>query len=76
MMRYKLTGSTALSKNSQPRSTRKELLRMDEETGKPYKDYAHHIDKERTPWNRVLVNRNVFDVYKEHIGPGINEYSI
>ncbi len=75
MMRYKLTGSTALSKNSQPRSTRKELLRMDEETGKPYKDYAHHIDKERTPWNRVLVNRNVFDVYKEHIGPGINEYN-
>ena len=74
-MRYKLTGSTALSKNCQPRSTRKELLRVDEETGKPYRDYSHHIDKERTPWNKVLVNRNVFDVYKEHIGPGINEYN-
>ena len=62
-MKYKLTGSVSLSKNTQPRSTRVELLRVDEETGKPYRDYSKHIDVERTPWNRVLVNRDVREVY-------------
>ena len=74
-MRYKLTGSVSLSKNTQPRSTRVELLRVDEETGKPYRDYSKHIDVERTPWNRVLVNRDVREVYDEHIGPCIKEYN-
>ena len=74
-MKYKLTGSVSLSKNTQPRSTRVELLRVDEETGKPYRDYSKHIDVERTPWNRVLVNRDVREVYDEHIGPGIKEYN-
>ncbi len=74
-MEYRLTASTPLSKNRNPRSTRAELLRVDEETGKPYKDYAHHIDPERTAWNRVLVNRNVRDVYAEHIGPAIDAYN-
>lgn len=74
-MRYKLTGSVSLSKNTQPRSTRVELLRVDEETGRPYRDYSKHIDVERTPWNRVLVNRDVREVYDEHIGPCIKEYN-
>ena len=56
---YQLTASNSLSKNSKPRSTRKEALRMDEETGLPYVDYAQHIDKDRTAWNKVLVNRDV-----------------
>lgn len=74
-MKYQLTGSVSLSKNTKPRSTRAELLRVDEDTGKPYKDYAHHIDTERTKWNRVLVNRNVREVYMEHIGPCIEAYN-
>lgn len=74
-MKYQLTGSVSLSKNTKPRSTRAELLRVDEDTGKPYKDYANHIDPERTKWNRVLVNRNVREVYMEHIGPCIEAYN-
>lgn len=74
-MKYRLTGSVSLSKNTKPRSTRAELLRVDEETGKPYKDYGNHIDSERTPWNQILVNRNVRDVYAEHVGPAIERYN-
>ena len=74
-MQYQLTGSVSLSKNTKPRSTRAEALRVDEKTGRPYKDYAHHIDPERTPWNKILVNRNVRDVYQEHFGAAIDEYN-
>ena len=73
---YQLTGSISLSKNSRPRSTRAEALRVDEETGKTYHDYTHHIDSERTPWNRILVNRDVRDVYREHIGNAIEAYNL
>jgi len=75
MMQYQLTGSVSLSKNTRPRSTRVEALRVNEETGRPYRDYAHHIDPERTPWNKVLVNRNVRDVYQEQFGAAIEEYN-
>ena len=50
-------------------------MRVDEETGKPYRDYAHHIDHERTPWNKTLVNRSVRDVYNEQFGAAIDEYN-
>ncbi len=72
---YQLTASNSLSKNDKPRSTRKEALRMDEETGLPYVDYAQHIDKDRTIWNKVLVNRNVQSVYQEHVGSAIDDYN-
>ena len=72
---YQLTASNSLSKNSKPRSTRKEALRMDEETGLPYVDYAQHIDKDRTAWNKVLVNRDVKAVYQEHVGGAVDAYN-
>ncbi len=74
-MTYKLTGSNSLSKNHKPRSTRKEALRYEEETGRQYKDYSKHIDHERSSWNRVLVNRNVRDVYAEELGGVIEAYN-
>ena len=72
---YQLTGENSLSKNNKPRATRKEALRIDEETGKPYIDYSQHIDKERTSWNKVLVNRDVKTVYQEHVGEAVAAYN-
>lgn len=74
-MGYRLSGHCQLSTADQPRATRKEALRYDEETGKQYKVYDGHIDPERTAWNKILIQRSVREVYNKMLSEAINEYN-
>ena len=70
-----MSGHCQLSTADQPRATRKEALRYDEETGKQYKVYDGHIDAERTSWNKILIQRSVHEVYNKMLSEAINEYN-
>ena len=74
-MGYRLSGHCQLSTADQPRATRKEALRYDEETGKQYKVYDGHIDPERTAWNKILIQRSVREIYNKMLSEAINEYN-
>ena len=73
--RFRLSGHCQLSTADQPRATRKEALRYDEETGKEYKVYDGHIDPERTSWNKILIQRSVYEVYKKMLSKAVDEYN-